>query len=677
MERWLLLLVALMSALRSVDAFVPPKTSWNGRDLSSFGYNGNSNHQGPQEPPPPPQWSGSHAFHDDALQLLAHNDTLRGGASSSSNSNSDDIIKGAQATLQKSANFWKTSMGNLKHRISSLFQSKETKKEQELLQQLQSMPVRHVVVPETTVLPPQVIAGAVARSGIIGSPLRTDRVQALAKQLKQWYLRKGYVLHTVTGATLKPETATAEITVEEPRISQVPVKFTFCKEMVIDSETGELVTFKQYRDKHVSRKTFGYDRLDRKSLNTTFVETKGRTSPIKIAKALKLLPGRPFQWDGGRWQQISRSGIFSRVLQTSPERMPDGTVSLQVYVTEAAPRHLEYGLGKSLYTGSWEGEIDFEHLNLFGGGETIGVVVKRGTKDAEPSVRLRYSDENFGLEGGYDIDVFSDFIGDKMDFKGEDTNAHDYESDALLDRRGATVRLRNPISTHKVRNSVASACLERTSTRTGLHESIGSGTLTLGPFRKLLPMDARSSIATTLTTGSRFVDKAGTGEGEVQEPQGLLPFHLRVLPYSSISATTKQVLPLSSASRQGRPPLILALQHTISTSTHNLPRHEANAMGFASEIRGVPPNGRACSSVKGTTELRVPFTVPKFGDASVVLFGDWFFVQKDLSSKFYSKSSVGVGFRKNVQGLPLKYDVCYSSEGKVKTMFGLGPDFDV
>jgi outer membrane protein assembly factor BamA len=388
MERRLLWLVALMSALRSADAFVPPKNNWNRRDLSSFGHNGNNNHQGPQEPPKPPQWSGLDAFQDGDLQLLAHNDTLRGGASSRSSrsSGSNNIVKGAQATLQKSANFWASSMGNLKHRISSLFQSKETKKEQELLQQLQSMPVRHVVVPETTVLPPQVIASAVARSGLIGSPLRTDRVQTLAKQLKQWYLRKGYVLHTVTGATLKPETATAEITVEEPRISQVPVRLTVCKEMVIDSETGELVTFKQYRDKHVSRKTLGYDRLDRKSLNTTFVETKGRTSPVKIAKALKLVTGRPFQWDGGRWQQISKSGIFSRVLQTSPERMPDGTVSLHVYATETAPRHLEYGLGKSLYTGSWEGEIDFEHLNLFGGGETVGVIVKRGNKDAEPSV---------------------------------------------------------------------------------------------------------------------------------------------------------------------------------------------------------------------------------------------------------------------------------------------------
>jgi hypothetical protein len=101
---------------------------------------------------------------------------------------------------------------------------------------------------------------------------------------------------------------------------------------------------------------------------------------------------------------------------------------------------------------------------------------------------------------------------------------------------------------------------------------------------KTLSKEHRSCVATTLNTRSRFDDKAGAGEDELQKPQGLLPFHLRMLPYSSISATTKLVSPLSSASAEGRPPaLILALQHSISTATHNLPRHEANAI---SEIRG-------------------------------------------------------------------------------------------
>ena len=99
-------------------------------------------------------------------------------------------------------------------------------------------------------------------------------------------------------------------------------------------------------------------------------------------------------------------------------------------------------------------------------------------------------------------------------------------------------------------------------------------------------------------------------------------------------------------------------------------------MGIAAQIRGASPDGYVSSSVKGTAELRLPLTVPRVGDGGVVVFGDWFFVQQDHGSPFYSKSSVGIGVRKNVQGIPLKYDLCYSNDGKIKQMFGLGPDFD-
>jgi hypothetical protein len=177
-------------------------------------------------------------------------------------------------------------------------------------------------------------------------------------------------------------------------------------------------------------------------------------------------------------------------------------------------------------------------------------------------------------------------------------------------------------------------------------------------------MDARSSISTTVTGGSRL------GEKEDSEASSL--FDVNILPYSSVSATARQVLPL----HEGRKPFTLALQHTIATSTVNLPRHEARAMGIGAQIRGASPDGSASSSLKGTAEVRVPLTLPKMGNGSIILFGDWFYVQKDHSSPFYAKSSIGVGFRKNVQGLPLKYDLCYSSEGKIKSMFGLGPDFD-
>ena len=99
-------------------------------------------------------------------------------------------------------------------------------------------------------------------------------------------------------------------------------------------------------------------------------------------------------------------------------------------------------------------------------------------------------------------------------------------------------------------------------------------------------------------------------------------------------------------------------------------------MGNAAQIRGASPDGPTSSAIKGTTEVRVPVGVPLLGSGTVVFFGDWFYCQKDLKSPFYSKSSIGVGIRKPIQGLPLKYEVCYSKEGGIKTMFGLSPDFD-
>ena len=56
-------------------------------------------------------------------------------------------------------------------------------------------------------------------------------------------------------------------------------------------------------------------KIDRKSLNTTFVTTSGRTKPAKIAKAMKLKPGTPFRWAETRWRKSATSGIFSKILK--------------------------------------------------------------------------------------------------------------------------------------------------------------------------------------------------------------------------------------------------------------------------------------------------------------------------------------------------------------------------
>ncbi|CAJ1965945.1 unnamed protein product [Cylindrotheca closterium] len=608
-------------------------------------------------------------------------DSLRGGAGGGSSASSNGVVRGAQVTSARVTNFWSSAWQNFSSKVSQVFKSKETKKEEELMEQLRTMPVQAVSLPKDSVVPDEVARMAVKRSGQLGQPLRTDRVQEIAKGIKRWYNSKGYVLHSVTGATLKPETATAIITVEEPKVSQIPVDITVCKEMIVDDETGEIMTFKQYRRKEAARKSFRYDRIEKSDLNTTFVITQGRTSAKKISQAMNLKSGKPFKWDNGRWQRILSSGVFGKVLNAGPARTRDGNVCLQVLATEPPPRHLEYGLGKSLYTGTWEGEIDFEHQNLFGGGETVGLVVRRGTTDAAPSIRIQYKDDKFGLEGGHEMEVFTDYIGDSA----EDTSSKattssdgsdsaddkfvDYEHDDLFNRRGATFRLKNPIDPGYVRNSLASISAERTSTRTGLHENLASTSLTLGPFRQSLPMYARSSFSTTLTGGTRLGEADGENEGI---------FGYEMLPYSQGSVTSRQILPLLSITKgDSRKPISLALQHIVATATPNLPRHEAKAMGISAQIRGVKPDGGATSTVKGTAELRIPFELPKIGgDATMLFFGDWFYVQKDHSSPFYSKSSIGVGLRKNVQGLPLKYDVSYTSEGDIKQFFGLGMDFD-
>lgn len=574
---------------------------------------------------------------------------LRGGSAGA---------EGSSGLLAILSEFWNSTFRRASSSIKKSF-SRSGDIESKLLEQLKTTPVQAVSVPNSTVLPPEVVRVAVKRSGMLGSPLRADRVQEIAKSIKRWYVRNGYVLHSVTGATLKTDSATAEIEVDEPVVSSHPVDITIFKEMVVDEE-GKLLTFRQYLEGQAARNSFRHDRIEKKDLNTTFVQTAGRTKSSKVARALKLQPGSPFQWNNARWEKIAASGIFSKVLRISPHRMNDGTVQLQVYATEPPPRHLEYGLGKSLYTGSWEGEVDFEHQNLFGGGEMIGLMVRRGTKDVEPSVRVRFSDDRFGLEGGFDFELFSDFLGDSSSPSVE--SGGDSPNGDLCFRKGTTLRVRNPISTKVIRHSVASTSLERTSSRSGKHEKIGSSTLTLGPVRMSLPFDARSSFVTTMTGGARLGE-----EGSLLES---------IMPYASASATARQVLPLSDPNKSRESVPVLALQHTIATSSKHLPRHEAKAMGVSAQIRGCGPDGGAMSSVKGTAELRVPILSRWLKSSHVVVFGDWYCIQQNLSDSFNGKSSIGVGLRKVVQGLPLKYDVCYTSDGKIKTIFGLGPDFD-
>jgi outer membrane protein assembly factor BamA len=351
-------------------------------------------------------------------------------------------------------------------------------------------------------------------------------------------------------------------------------------------------------------------------------------------------------------------------------------VQLQILATEPPPRNLEYGISRSLYTGSWEGEVDFQHSNLLGGGETLGLSIRRGTKDAEPSVRLKYCDDHFGMEGGYDVELFSDYIGEVVDRDVDDANDQEKLGDTLLDRRGMTVSLRNPVDPGIILHSTASANVERTVTREGHQEGIVSGALGVGPFRKELPMDARSNFIARVSGGTRIADVYDNDEAK----ERMIGY--KVLPYTIASATTRQIFPFTVRSG-GRRPICLALSHCLTGSSPNIPPHEAAALGVAAAVRGGDPckNPHVSSSLVGTTELRIPLPIPIKKpiqqDAAVVLFADWVFSQRNYKSPFVRKSSVGIGLRKTLQGIPCKYDLCFTQDGKVKGNFGLGRDFDV
>lgn len=661
----------------------------------------------------------------DAHNVSASTDGVRGGSTNTKSTN--DIVANAKSSMQTTVVYWSDTLQSVQKKVKKIFK-KDSQKEDEV--DLTQIPVQAVQV-TSEILPESIVKRAAQRSGMLGSALRSDRVNECARQLKKFYMQRGYVLHSVTGATLHSENGTATLKVQEPILSSTPIDIKFAKEVPIDPETGQTTTKRKYREKLERSKGRSLRKEEwisiSDSLNTTLIEAKGKTNPHTLSKRMGLKAGRHFQWNGDRWQSIARSGIFSKIWSASPVQMGDGTVQLQVLCQESPPRNLEYGVSKSLYTGHWvsciyisvfcremvlclffltnyrypalqEGELDFRHDNFFGGGESLGIIVRRGAKDPEPSVTVRFSDDKFGMNGGYDAEVFRDYIAVDDESKSvasttasprTDDSEEDAESltatpvvttpivekeDALLCREGIKLSFRGPFSSNIVRRSSASALIERTSTRKGAHESIGSATLSLGPFIQGLPLGARASLATSATSGARVGDK-------------------RLLPYSSASVTSRQIFPLFTerivtSSKQ----VNLALQHTLMGATCHFPRHEANAAGLIARVRGYSgaSNGPIDSSIVGSAEIRIPITIPILKenleqDGCLVFFGDWMYANHQIPGQFHGFSkdnlfgnrSVGVGLRKSVQGIPLKYDVSLTKDGRIGAVVSLGGDWEI
>lgn len=355
--------------------------------------------------------------------------------------------------------------------------------------------------------------------------------------------------------------------------------------------------------------------------------------------------------------------------------------------------------------------MDFKHENILGGGESLGLSVKRGAKDPIPSVKIQFTDDKFGMAGGYDAELFSEYIAlekskSKSSKKGkgkeeasddaaeimmereevdEESSIPDIASatnddndDEILTRRGLRFNLRTPISTEIVERSRASTSLERTSTRSGQHETIASATMGLGPFVRNLPLGAKTSFTTSVTPGTRVGSDNDSS--------------LRLFPYLSQVSVARQLFPilLETLSFPSGDTIKLALETTLMSSTKHLPRHEANAAGLAARVRGYSSseNGPLGASLFGSAEVRIPVIIPlkqlnMEQDSKVVLFGDWLFGLKkddtimDRADKGFYKSSIGIGLRKTIQGIPVKYDMSLSQEGKIGAFFSLGMDWSI
>jgi len=579
------------------------------------------------------------------------------------------------------------------------------------LQRLKSVKVDRVTAPNSTVLPPDVLREA--SQNLIGNPLTRELVQDVAVRLKDWYVRNGYVLNSITGATLveddsddndpnKSTQAEAQLVTQEPVVtsSQPPVRITFCKPMVYDSASGQHMAPQDYtklmqRSGNVSPQT---------RANITYVETKGRTNPKVIARILGIKPGQPFCWSKEKWDAIVQSGLFSSILQASPatvfQKGPSGNdaeevgIQLNIACVERPPCRLEYGMSKNLYSGAWEGEVDLLHTNLLGAGQSLDLSIRKGG-DARrnttaspywmPSVHLQYKDSKFGLGGGYEVDLFHDDLwvpsSSTPSDPGESSSTLE-NNDPLVTRQGGTVRWQN-LPYCSPQTGGASVSLEQTLTQGGKLEQMGSTRFEIGPFysEKGIPLvGGRSSVTSTVMVGSQYKNNAASSDDTSSNSSDN---NQRWLPYTLGSVMMRQAVPFKIL---GKKEVTLALQHSASTSTKFLPRHECNALGLAARIRGYPArsNGVLSSSLVGTTELRVPISLPSqlssqspSNDGTLVLFSDYAFMERSHSNERFLKSSIGVGLRKSLMNVPVKVDFCITKDGKPGAFVGVGHDFDV
>eukprot|EP00986_Skeletonema_menzelii_P015365 scaffold11586_cov155-Skeletonema_menzelii.AAC.2 len=679
---------------------------------------------------------------------------MRGGdvaviqkTSSSSNKNIADSINDALDSLQKVMIRPFQMVGQ--HIPPSLLNKKkgDTSSAKDQEQVLRSTKILSVTAPESDLLPPDVITKSAADAELVGGTLNPEALELTATAINRWYADNGYVLNSVTGATLIPfatdddsndESSTegrVELKVKEVKVaktsqnSSFPVTLRLVQRVESDSGTNDPSSLFSIPSQSGEAPAL-------------FKSISGCTRPKKIARMTKLEPGSHLRILPDRWSRLvafpggifgaggGRSAIFSNIhaVRPIPEESSQGdTVSVEIIATENKPyAALEYGVTKSLYSDKWEGEFDLKHTNAFGGGEVATVNVRKGQSYGRKNSRNNGDDENNKwaqrLNGGplswrmsvkdsyagYDLDLFHENVGvGRRRKKHQSTSNKEAEIGALSEesggnpmRVGGTMRVRLPSSMkRKFKANAVSATFERIHAQSIASASVGVGPYKFNPIRSLY-----SSFSASFTSGVRSNSDGKSGAG--------------VVPYAAGTLTSHQIIPSNSS------PVTLAVRHVASGGTKNLPRHEAISLGLSSKVRGykynygsqkidsssveeeqqeqgawqalkklcsggkgakVSPQIAVSKALSGTMELRVPFQATSEGglqpilSGTFLLFGDWSLTQAHNPSVATEKenrpsrfSSVGVGLRKVVQGIPLKVDACVTEHGSKGIFFGIG-----
>ncbi|KAL3797114.1 hypothetical protein HJC23_000452 [Cyclotella cryptica] len=650
-------------------------------------------------------------------------------------------------------------------------------------QMLASTNVTSVTAPKSEILPPELITQSAEQAKLIGGTLTPSTLDATANSINNWYISQGYVMNSVTGATLVPSNdceghGRVELKVREAKMSKSrsdSVIIRFVEECSHSSEAKESdnllnIPIPNYSEGSGSQSAGETQKYQR------YRVTSGRTRPTKVAKLVGISPGSHFRIIPSKWSRIvaspggifagqktdgiggTKSAIFSTIHAVRPIPAGDDTVLMEIIATENKPYvALEYGVTKSLYSDQWEGEFDLKHSNAFGGGEVATFNVRKGRSkssqrtenksqeiekvksnpgdwnkrviDGPLSWRMSIADNSLGGgDSGYDLELFRDHVGLVSDEESETLNIDNPQ------RTGATMRLRFPQYSlpRAISVSVEKIDLLKPQPASSSCRKTVSMTMHIGPINFL-----RSALSALLTAGVQH-DGGAESAPSASSDAASSPENSNTRPYFSGTVTSQQIIPLCRSpfeSRENSKSFVdVAVRHVASVSTKHLPQHEAIMLGLASRVRGykynqsqtdgidspqgtrrnlasflrkmnntgqIRPLIAVSNSICGNVELRLPFSpfsnsdsigdnwksVSSMLEGTLVVFGDWALTQgqlqspsgpseeKDFTGRSFRHSSVGVGFRKVAQGIPLKIDACITEHGTGGLFFGIGRDF--